>query len=110
MNRNGLVTCTGALVLLVLPAAPWAPGARACQKPPDQVECHLVALRAVVKQGDPFQLDFTLINKPMGGMFSPPQGEIAEENRKSSLESRVQEGVERAAARMESPAVTPERE
>jgi hypothetical protein len=34
-----------------------------------------------------------------GQMFSPTQGEIAEARRESTLESRVQEGLERVAQR-----------
>jgi hypothetical protein len=36
-----------------------------------------------------------------GQMFSPTQGEIAEANRGSSLQSRLQEGLERAESQPE---------
>lgn len=36
-----------------------------------------------------------------GQMFSPTQGEIAEANRSSSLQSRLQEGMERAESQPE---------
>jgi hypothetical protein len=45
-----------------------------------------------------------------GTMYTPTQGEIAEQNRGGSLYGRLQEGRERAAMQSEAPTLTPDRE